>query len=137
MWLILGSALLLVAACGPRSTQPESTQKSLPKRAIDRTESFAGLIELARGYATFVADKNKAPKNLDELKAYGALTPKAEKGIQEGKYVVIWNVNTMDSRVVIAYEKEGGDDGNPYVATADGAVNKMTPEQLQAALANK
>ncbi len=85
-------------------------------------------------YAHFIKSQQKAPSQLSDLakRQYEGIYPGAVAALKQGKYVVVWGVNSKDSGTVLAYEKDAPTKGGA-VLMADGTVKDMTADELNAA----
>jgi hypothetical protein len=94
----------------------------------------SALKEIHEMYGHFIKSQKKAPSQMSDLakKQYEGSYPGAVAGLKQGKYVVIWGVNSKDSGTVLAYEKDAPTKGGA-VLMADGTVKDMTAEELKAA----
>jgi hypothetical protein len=92
------------------------------------------LKEIHEMYGHYVKSQQKAPSQLSDLakKEYEGIYPGAVAALKQGKYVVVWGVNSKDSGTVLAYEKDAPSKGGA-VLMADGTVKDMTAEELKAA----
>lgn len=90
--------------------------------------------EIYRAYQHFVKSQEKPPADVSDLATtqYEMLYPATIKSLQDGKFVVVWNVQTKDPRTVLAYDKDAAEKGGA-VLMADGTVKTMTPLEFAAA----
>jgi hypothetical protein len=107
------------------------------RRTIDRSAVSNDLKEIARFYTLYNTENNRSPASQKDLEEYVKReAPKLYKSLQDGVFVVVPNA-ALSSNTVIAYEKDADRAGNQFVAMGDGSVQKMTAQQLQAALKGK
>jgi hypothetical protein len=104
------------------------------KRTIDKSGAMNELHQIALFYQQFNTEMGRSPAKLEEFTDYIKRdAPRATKNLQDGAYVLVLNAR-LGSNSVLAYEKEPDRNGIQYVALGDGSVQKMTPDQLKAAL---
>jgi hypothetical protein len=134
--LIIGC---IVGCSTPTATQPTAAAKGSPgalsRQTIVRQGVPNELKQLQLFYADYITTFNRGPANVDDLPDIQRTMPKLYQGIKDGYYVVVWKINTLSPDKVIAYEKEGGTQGQHFVVKGDGSVVKMNEQELQAALA--
>jgi hypothetical protein len=84
--------------------------------------------------------EQKPPRQLSDIanKQYEGISPTAVQALKQERYLVVWGVDisTNDSTKVLAYEKDAPTKGGK-VLMADGTVQEMSADQLQAALPKK
>jgi hypothetical protein len=119
--LFIALSLIQLTGCGRK-----------PEPAVAREKSE--LAEFYKVYQHFKKSQERAPAELDDLATtqYEMLYPGTMKALQEGKFVVVWNVNTKDGATVLAYDKDAPEKGGP-VLMADGAVKIMSATEFAAA----
>jgi hypothetical protein len=119
--LLLAFMLLPAYGCG---------RKSAPLVTMQQRE-FREIHEL---YFHFVKSQERPPKVLSDLtkEDYEKLYPMTVKDLQDGKYLVVWGVDSKDAGTVLAYEKDAPDMGGA-VLMANGTVKTMTADQFKAA----
>jgi hypothetical protein len=104
------------------------------KRTINKGGAMNELHQIALFYQQFNTEMGRSPGKVEEFIDYIKRdAPRATKNLQDGAYVLVLNAR-MGSNSVLSYEKEPDRNGIQYVALGDGSVQKMTPEQLKAAL---
>jgi hypothetical protein len=103
-----------------------------PASATSRTT--ADLQEIHEMYQLAAKRQQKPPHQLSDLtkKDFEVIYPSAVRGLKQGKYVVVWDVQGEQSGTVLAYEKDAPAKGGA-VLMADGTVKDMTAEELKAA----
>jgi hypothetical protein len=107
------------------------------RRKIDEAVAYNQLYQIARFYNLYATENSRAPASQQELAEYLRRDAAKEyKSIQDGIFVIVPNAR-LASGVVVAYENEADRAGNHFVAYGDGAVQKMTTQQLQTALQNR
>lgn len=91
------------------------------------------LKEINEMYWHFVRSQKKPPARLGDLakRQYEGNYSGAVQALREGKYLVVWGVNSKDAGTVLAYEKDVPARGGP-VLMADGTVKEMTAEEFRA-----
>jgi glycerol-3-phosphate dehydrogenase len=89
--------------------------------------------EIYRVYQHFIKSQEKPPAEMSEIATtqYEMLYPATLKSLQDGKFVVVWNVNTKDARTVLAYDKDAAEKGGA-VLMANGTVKTMTAREFAA-----
>jgi hypothetical protein len=104
------------------------------KRTIDKSGAMNELHQIALFYQQFNTEMGRSPAKLEEFTDYIKRdAQRATKNLQDGAYILVLNAR-LGSNSVLAYEKEPDRNGIQYVALGDGSVQKMTPDQLKAAL---
>jgi hypothetical protein len=111
----------LAAGCGGKTADPSD-------RAHQRE-----LGEIYDSYAHYLKSNQKPPTQLSDLKPYEPINPTGLRGLQDGKYIVIWGVSATDGGTLLAYAKNAPTQGGA-VLMADGTVKTMSAEDLKAAL---
>jgi hypothetical protein len=126
-WTGLLVATLSVLAVGCRG----KTAPSGSPQAIELKQFHAM-------YQHFVKSEQKPPRQLSDLakKQYEGIYPVAVRSLQQGKYVVVWNVQGKEAGAVLAYEKDAPTQGGA-VLMADGTVRIWSADELKAALPAK
>jgi hypothetical protein len=94
----------------------------------------ATLAQIHQLYEHYIKNHQKAPSQMSDLAKpqYEGIYPVAVAALKQGKFVIVWGVNSKDSGTVLAYEKDAPTKGGA-VLMADGSVKDMTAEQLKAA----
>ena len=89
--------------------------------------------EIYRVYQHFVKSQEKPPAELSDIATtqYEMLYPVTIKSLQDGKFVVVWNVNSKDARTVLAYDKDAPEKGGA-VLMANGTMKTMTAREFAA-----
>ncbi len=104
------------------------------RRKIDEAVVYNQLRQIALFYSSYNKDMGRPPATQQDLAEYLKRDAAKEyNSLQQGLLVVVPNARPA-SGVVVAYEREPDRAGNQFVAFGDGAVQKMTAPQLQAAL---
>ena len=102
--------------------------------AEQEAPAIVRLREIGRFYNLYFNDLGKPPSNQAEFTEYLKRdAPKIAQALQENLYVIVPRVNPSGS-VILAYEYEKDNRGFRFFVRGDGSVDKMTEEQLQAAL---
>ncbi len=125
-----GNAAKPAADEGPSK---EDIRAGIGKTLPSAQRGFAGLDlqNIAKLYAVN-ALTGTPPKGVQDLRDLDARTRHA---VEDGTYVVVWNVTgTGGTDPVVAYEKDVPEKGG-MVATLNGAVTRMTPQEFKAAKA--
>jgi hypothetical protein len=124
-------------AKAPSGTVTAPAQGSL-KGKIARQGVSRELQQIAMLYVDYHATFGKSPGSLEDLKpSMERDAGKLYQAIKDGYYVVVWKLPTLSSNVVLAYESEADESGQRFVATGDGAVNKLSAADFQAAVPHK
>jgi hypothetical protein len=116
------------AAAGPSK---EDIRKGIGKQLplVQRGFAQLDLQNIAKLYAAD-ALAGTPPKKVEDL---AGLEPRVVQAIKGGQYVVLWNASpNAPGSAVVAYEKEVPAAGG-MVATLNGAVNRMTPQEFREA----
>lgn len=104
------------------------------KRVITKSDAANQLRNIAQFYIFYTQEHGQPPATQKDLMEYLKTEANKEyKSLDEGYFVIVPKAKTA-SGVIIAYEQNGDSSGNHFVATGDGAVNKMTTQELRAAL---
>lgn len=124
----LAVAALMIVGCG--SPQAENSPEVFENHALG---------EVADMYDVYIQAKSKPPKNLKELHAmFSEGYSSTLEQIRTGQIIVFWDVALNPDRSadsadeVLAYFKDVPENGG-FVLMKNRSVNKMTPEQFQAA----
>jgi hypothetical protein len=141
-WLAVALApVVLAAGCLKTSTSSggdDSSEGNVAghvQRGKDLQKIRNDLGQLAKLYQTYSIDVGRPPADQEAFIKYIQRDARhIAQDIQDGKYVVIWGVQSLSSNTVLAYEKDVDLRGNQVVVMGDATVSSMTPQQLQAAL---
>jgi hypothetical protein len=92
-------------------------------------------------YHLYHSEFGRSPGKWEKFKSYiqtgGDRAPASlVNGIEEGRYVVIWNAE-LSSNKVLAYEKQPDVKGYQVVLFGDGHIETIQSEELQKALGEK
>lgn len=90
------------------------------------------LADIYETYTEYVKNNKKPPQRLSDLKRYETVHTLALRVLNEGRYVVVWGVNSKDSATVLAYPKDAPPEGG-QVLMADGTIKSMTAAEVSAA----
>jgi hypothetical protein len=74
----------------------------------------------------------RSPSKLDELTDMKRDLPQVYRAIQDGAYVVYWNVPLTPAGSIVAYERDAPTKGGVVLA-ADGSVSHLTAEEFRTA----
>jgi hypothetical protein len=107
----------------------------------ERTKIQNDFKNLGLFYLQYQVDFGRSPAKWEKFKSYiqsgGDRAPTSlVKGIEEGRYVVIWNAE-LSSNKVLAYEKQPDVKGYQVVLFGDGHIETIKSEELQKALEAK
>lgn len=112
--------VLALTGCGDSSSAPDA----------DPYQTKVEVKILSSAYLSAIVEIGKSPSKVEDLKLPDSGMVKA---VKNGKYVVVWDVPTKaDEKTIILYEKDAPTRGG-FVATLDGEVTKMTPQEFRAA----
>jgi hypothetical protein len=81
-------------------------------------------------YQLHVKNHQRPPAELSDLKQYERIHPSILRLLQEGKYIVVWNVNDKNSGTVLAYEKDAPTNGG-WAVMANGTVKRLNADAFQ------
>jgi hypothetical protein len=112
--------LFLASGCGKAGLAPEQDQGRFD------------LTRIYQAYMAYLKSNEKPPAGLGDLEQIESVYPDAIRVVREGAYLVNWGVTERSSQVVLAYQKDGPEQGG-LVVRGDGTVKKMTAEQIRAA----
>jgi hypothetical protein len=89
-------------------------------------------------YLQYQTDFGRSPAKWESLKSYiqKEAPPSLITGIEEGRYVVIWNAQ-LSSNKVLAYEKQPDVNDQQVVLFGDGHIETIKSAELQKALGGK
>jgi hypothetical protein len=133
---MLMCAMAVLGCHRPKSDEsPPPTVKKEPqslKQMISSKSVPNDIRQLALLYRTYSLDFNRPPASLAEFKAYIQRDArKLASQLDEGLYVVVWNVRDLSSNSLIAYESKPDEQGVRLVAMGDGDVQKKDNETFQ------
>ena len=141
IWLVVALATVVLAAgClkTPSSTGDDGSEGNVAghvQRGKDLQKIRNDLRQLAMFYQTYTNDVGRPPADQEAFLQYIQRDARGiAQDIRDGKYVVIWGLQSPSSSTVLAYEKDVDLRGNQVVVMGDATVSSMTPQQLQAAL---
>jgi hypothetical protein len=105
-----------------------------PKRVIQKADAMNQLKNIAMMYVQYSLENNQPPASQKDLMEYLKTSAGKEyKSLEEGYFTVVPKAKTA-SGVVVAYEQTADRGGSHFVAMGDGSVQKMTTQDLRAAL---
>jgi len=145
---VLGIAAgLLMSGC---TKKKEEAEKPAPPPFQRNEQSLAGMVKQERSkiqndftnlryYYRLCADDRhgQGPAKWEDLKPYiGNDLPSLVKGIEEGRYVVVWK-SRMSSNDLIAYEKQADTNGHHIALYGDGHIVSITSEDLKKSVKEK
>jgi hypothetical protein len=127
-----------------RKTSAETEEKPAAPPFQRNEASLAGMVKQERSkiqndfknlaiYYRLCADDRagKGPAKWEDLKPYiGNDLPSLVKGIEEGRYVIVWK-SPMGSKDIIAYEKQADVRGIHIVLHGDGSIVSTSAEDLK------
>jgi hypothetical protein len=142
-------ACSLTSGCAKKS-EPEAEQKPAPPPFQRNEASLAGMVKQERSkiqndfinlatYYRLCADDRggRGPAKWEELKPYvGNDLPSLVKGIEEGRYVVVWK-SRMGADDLIAYEKQADTKGLHVAVFGDGHIVTISTDDLENAKKSK
>jgi hypothetical protein len=143
------TTLALSLLAGGCARKPPAAKESPPPFQRDE-QSLAGMVKQERTkiqndfknlaiYYRLCSDDNggRGPAKWEQLKAWiGNEMPSLTKGIEEGRYVVIYK-SPMGSNDLIAYEKQADTMGKHVALFGDGHIVTITKEELARAKKEK
>lgn len=129
--LSLAMASMLIG-CGKQETATSTEGKSMIGRAKEAPLRQNQLRQIGILYKAYIADHGRAPAKLDDLKDDLKGDPGTYQALQDGTLIIAWGAQA-GGETVLAYEKEGGLQGNRYALMGDGSVRLMTPQEFEAA----
>jgi hypothetical protein len=125
--VLIAISFLPLGCSGKPSADPEMTR---------RNTDLGAVYEI---YSQYVKANQRPPKQLSDLtqRQYQGIYPEGVRALQSGDYIVVWGVNLDKSAsTVLAYEKNAPKQGGAVLLT-NGSVEKMSADQLNAALKAK
>jgi hypothetical protein len=125
----LSAALLCVTFSACNSVDPAVEEAWSSRERLEVEEA-------SQAYKAFVDENKRPPKASNDLKKYDGGYTLGVQAIQQGSCVVRWGTpwaETNDSATVLVYEKQAPTNGG-WTAFSDGAVKKLTADELNAAL---
>ena len=143
-WRVAVTALCLTAtflAAGCVTKRKAEESKAEPneaghfKRGKEIRQVENDLRQIGLFYQEYSTETGHPPRNLQEFITYiqRDAPGKMIKDLQEGRYVVLWEVSFGSSKV-LAYEKAADINNKHVVVMSDNSVKTMTPQELQTAL---
>jgi len=106
------------------------------KRTIQKADAMNQTKNIATLYFSFSTDMGHPPATKEEFMEYiKSSAGKEYKSLQEGDFTLV--PKAQGGNAVVAYEQNADSNGNHFVAMGDGSVQKMTTQDLRAALAMK
>jgi hypothetical protein len=133
---------LVFGLSGCAGQNPNTAMQTGPKGGLKRVITSPGsaneVRQIAQLYVAYETLNNKPPSRPEDLKddLVKGGAGKIYHSIEEGTYVVVWNVRNPSGKVVV-YEKDADDRGMRWVGMGDGSAKAMTEAEFKQALAQK
>ena len=119
----------------PKFQRNESSLYGMVKQ--ERTKIQNDFKNLYLYYLQYQTDFGRSPAKWESFKSYiKSDPPSLVQGVEEGRYVVIWNAE-LSSHKVLAYEKQPDVNGLQVVLFGDGHIETIKSEELEKALEGK
>jgi PBP1b-binding outer membrane lipoprotein LpoB len=133
--LLLALAVCLAGCASDKPAPPQTGPKGGLKRLITNPGSMNDVRQIAELYVAHETEFNKPPSRPEDLKddLVKGGAGKIYRAIEDGTYVVVWNVRNPSSQKMLVYEKDADDKGMRWVAMGDGSVKKMNEAEFKQA----
>lgn len=122
------------SSSGPRSQGGQASAGAIQnvRQAAKRVGDGNELRNFAQAYTQHALANGRGPSNVQEIR--DSLTPKMVKAFDtDGDYVVNWGIQNPSGNSILAYAKDGDAYGTRLAAKGDGAVVRMSKEELEQA----
>jgi hypothetical protein len=136
--LLLGLTLSLSGCTSEQPGPPQTRPKGGLKRIITNPASQNDVRQITQLYLAYETTFNKPPSKPEDLKEdLKGGAGKMYKAIEDGTYVVVWNIRNPSGQDVVVYEKDADDRGMRWVGRGDGSVKAMDETEFKQALGHK